>query len=151
MKRHLRHDLRRSTRFPGAIDEKVASGSCIAAIIAFVGDVPWSYTLVLTCETAPALAKQYFGVEIPFHSVEMGDVAGELANVLAGDVVAELERHGIKGQMSLPTVARGSHMEFIPDKAAGLLRLDYLSKQGPFWLRLMTAKTELQHGRLPGV
>jgi chemotaxis protein CheX len=134
-----------------AIDAHIANGDCIAAIIAFIGETPWSYTLVLTSETAPALAKQYFGIEVPFDSSDMGDVAGELANVLAGDVVAQLEQRGMHAQMSLPTVARGNHLEFMPEKAAGLVRLDYLSKQGPFWLRLMAVTSKFHAIRLPGV
>jgi chemotaxis protein CheX len=133
-----------------ALDEATMSAPCMATVISFIGDVPWSFTLVFPPQTAPALALRYFGVEVPFESADMGDVVGELGNVLAGEVIAQLEQRGIRVQMSLPTVARGNHLEFIPNKAGGIVRLDYMSREGPFWLRLMAVSSKLYPVRFPG-
>ncbi len=40
-------------------------------------------------------------------------------------------------------------MEFMPEKAAGLLRLDYLSRQGPFLAAPYDAKSKFHPEALP--
>lgn len=115
-------------------------GPCIAGIISFLGDVPWSFSWIMTQETAPALAKRFCGFDIPFDSPDMGDMAGELVNVIAGEIVAQLEQRRVKAQMSLPTVARGSSLELVPEKGHGIVHLQYASKEGAFGIRLASAK-----------
>src|SRR5581483_4177566 len=58
--------------------EQADSCPCVAGIISFFGDMPWSLSWVLNEETAPALAQKFAGFEIPFDSPDMGDVTGEL-------------------------------------------------------------------------
>ena len=124
---------------------------CIAGIISFFGNLPWTLTWVLTDQTAPALAQKFTGFEIPFDSKDMGDMAGELVNVLAGEIVAQLDQRRIKSQMSLPTVARGTNLELMPERGApNVAELDYSSSQGGFWLRLAAAKSGNIPGRVPG-
>jgi chemotaxis protein CheX len=90
-------------------------GTCVAGhdttgvqgIIAVVGDLSWSLSLAFSPETAEALALQFAGFEIAYDSADMNDMIGEIANVLAGDVVARLDAQGHNVKMSLPTVARG--------------------------------------------
>jgi chemotaxis protein CheX len=115
-------------------------GHCIAGIISFLGEVPWSFAWILSQETAPVLAQRFAGFEILFDSPDMGDMAGELVNVLAGEIVAQLEQRGIKTQMSLPTVARGSPLELVPLDGPSIANLEYASNEGTFWLRLAAAK-----------
>jgi CheY-specific phosphatase CheX len=114
-------------------------GPCVAGIISFFGDQPWSLSWVLSRETAPVLAQKFAGFEIPFDSADMGDMAGELVNVLAGEVVAQLEQRRIKVQMSLPTVARGGPLELMPERGMNVARLDFKAKEGDFYLRLAAA------------
>ncbi|MCU0702473.1 MAG: chemotaxis protein CheX [Fimbriiglobus sp.] len=124
---------------------------CVAGIISFIGDSPWSLSWFLPSDTAPALAHKFTGLELTFDSQDMGDVAGELVNVLAGEVVAQLDRRRVKVKMSLPTVARGSPLELMPEKGAGVVRIDYASKFGSFWLQLATpGKGGSALVRLPG-
>lgn len=123
------------------IELKSHNPSCVAGIISFFGDVPWSLSWVLTEETAPILARKFAGFDIPFDSSDMGDVAGELVNVLAGEVIAQLEQRRIKAQMSLPTVARGKPLELVPEKGLSVARLDFVSGQGNFWVRLAAPKS----------
>jgi len=124
------------------------SGPCIAGIISFLGDVPWSLSWILTRETAPLLAHKFTGFEIAFDSPDMGDMAGELVNVIAGEIVAQLDQRRIKTQMSLPTVARGSPLELVPEKGPSIANLEYSSKEGVFWFRLAAAKN--YSARVPG-
>src|SRR5262249_47299656 len=125
-------------------------GPCVAGIISFFGDMPWTLTWVLTDKSAPALAQKFAGFEIPFDSKDMGDMAGELVNVLAGEIVAQLDQRRIKSQMSLPTVARGTNLELMPEIGPNVAELDYKSNVGGFWLRLAAAKTGNVLGRVPG-
>jgi chemotaxis protein CheX len=117
----------------------LADYPCVAAIISFFGDVPWSLSWVLPRDTAVALSLKFAGFDIPFDSSDMGDVVGELVNVLAGDVVAELEKRRMKAQMSLPTVARGSHLTLLPEKSGAVGQLNFRATQGACWFRLATA------------
>ncbi|HLJ96562.1 MAG TPA: chemotaxis protein CheX [Gemmataceae bacterium] len=123
---------------------------CVVGIISFVGGIPWSLSLVLPEETAPALAQKFTGMEIPFDTPDMGDVAAELVNVLAGEVTAQLDRSQIKAQMSLPTVARGKPLELMGERRAAVERLDFTTKQGKFWLRLISTGSGQSLARLPG-
>ncbi len=124
--------------------------SCVAGTISFIGEVTWSLTWVLPQEIAPILAQKFTGFDIPFDSSDMGEMAAELVNVLAGEVIAQLEKRYIKAQMSLPTVARGDHLEFTPAKGPGVIYIDFTSTQGKFWFRLVAANTGQFVGRRPG-
>jgi CheY-specific phosphatase CheX len=109
----------------------------VMGIVSFVGAATcWSVALVVPATTAPALACKFAGFEIPFDSPDMGDVVGELANVLGGDVVARLESRRIKTQLSLPTVARGNHVELLLPDATPAHWLAGQTPQGPLWLLL---------------
>jgi len=127
-----------------------SNGPCVAGIISFIGEITWSLTWVIPQEIAPVLAQKFTGFEIPFDSPDMGEMAAELVNVLAGDVVAQLEKRCIKAQMSLPTVARGDHLEFTPSKGPGVVYLDFTCTQGNFWFRLVAAKCGRLTGRRSG-
>lgn len=137
---------------PVAQAESPAAGSCacVAGIISFVGDVSWSLSWMLAEDTAPAVVHKFVGLEIPFHDADMGDAVGELVNVLAGKVVAQLDQRCIKVRMSLPTVARGNRLELMSERGVAVLQREYTSTQGRFWLRLTAAKTGLVHGQPPG-
>jgi chemotaxis protein CheX len=125
-------------------------GPCVAGIISFIGELTWSLTWMLPQEIAPVLASKFTGFDIAFESSDMGEAAAELVNVLAGDVVAQLEKRSIKSQMSLPTVARGDHLEFTPAHGPGVGYVHFSSTLGRFWFRLVAAKTGMLAGRRPG-
>jgi chemotaxis protein CheX len=111
---------------------------CVAGIISFFGDTSISLAWVLDSESAPALAQQFARFPIPFESADMGDMTGELVNVLAGDVVAILENRKCKVKMSLPTVARGNRLRLMPDKGVCVSHLNYKTRLGKFWLLVAT-------------
>lgn len=85
----------------------------IIGSISLVGDVEWALLLCLSETTAPALAERFTGFEIPFDSPDMGDAIGELANLLAGEIKVELDRVGVKANISLPQVFRTQLMELV--------------------------------------
>src|SRR5207244_10134077 len=109
----------------------------VVGIISFMGGLSWSLMLGLPRETATALALAFAGFEIPFDSADMGDVVGELANVLAGGVSARLDTAGVAAQMSLPTVARGSDVELLLPGGLPSQRLPFASARGQFWVKVV--------------
>jgi chemotaxis protein CheX len=121
----------------------------IAGIISFLGTTPWTFSWILTEEAAPAIAQKFTGFEIPFDSSDMGDMASELVNVIAGEIVAQLEKRGIKAQMSLPTVLRGAPLELMPETGPTVARLDYTANEGPFSIRVASANSA-KTLRMPG-
>lgn len=127
-------------------DDPVFGESCadsdpsgLIGIIAVIGDVSWSVSMGFPPATAEALASRFAGFDIPFDSPDMGDVIGELANVLAGDLVAKLEGIGIGVKMSLPTVARGREVETLQPGTVQAFRLGFTTPQGAGWIGLSIA------------
>lgn len=129
-----------------------AGESCarVASVISFFGTQPWALTLVVPEPTAVAMALKFTGFEVPFDSSDMGDVVGELTNVLAGEVVAQLTRRGISSQMSLPTVARGNDVEMLRSNGSSVRTISYNSPQGVFWFDVCTAAEFSRMCRTPG-
>jgi CheY-specific phosphatase CheX len=125
-------------------------GAAIIGIISFLGDVSWSFSLALPPETAGPLTEKFAGFEVPFDSPDMGDVVGELANVVAGDIVNQLDRRRIKAKMSLPAVARGQMVEVLQSHSQSKVRLPFRSAQGPFWCELACGKPGEALSRMPG-
>jgi chemotaxis protein CheX len=122
----------------GAVEEPEAGS--VQGIIAVVGDLSWSLSLAFSPKTAEAIAHKFSGFTIAYESADMNDVIGELANVMAGDVVARLDRLGHKVKMSLPTVARGRGLHMIHPGAEALSRFCLRLPQGQAWVGLATAK-----------
>lgn len=116
----------------------------VVGVMSLVGDVSWSLMLCLPRETATALAEQFAGFAIDYDSDDMGDVVGELVNVLSGDVAARLETAGVRAELSLPTVARGSDFRLLFPEAASLLTARFASSIGGFWVVVGAAQAERQ-------
>lgn len=130
----------------------VAEAPCpgIMGVISFFGDPVWSFAIVLPETTAVFAAKKFAGFDIPFGSADMGDMVGEMANVIAGDICARLDARGIKAQMSLPTMARGHDVELLPPSDACTSRMALTSTNGNCWFKLVKAKTGHPSSRRPG-
>ena len=135
---------------PMAVDGPDESPARVASVISFFGTTPWALTLVLPEPTAVAMALKFTGFEVPFDCADMGDVVGELTNVLAGEVVAQLTRRNIQSQMSLPMVARGHDVELLRPSGAPANQLAYQSPQGHFWFEICTAAAVQRLCRKPG-
>ncbi len=80
----------------------------------------------------------------------MGDVVGELANVLAGDIVARMSKEDFKVTMSLPTIMRGNDVEPVLPRGLPLEKLHFTMQEGNFMLKVAGAKSGAQIGRKPG-
>ena len=122
----------------------------IMGVISFFGDPVWSFALVLPEGVAGAATTGFAGFDIPFDSPDMGDMVGEMANVMAGDIVARLETARVKAQMSLPTVARGQDVELLPPAHAHEMRLHFAAPAGSFQVRLFQAVVGAPPGYNPG-
>ncbi|MFP4107003.1 MAG: chemotaxis protein CheX [Phycisphaerae bacterium] len=107
-------------------------GKVIVAVINLVGDVDWAVFLGLPKETAEELSTMFTGFEIPYDSEDMGDAVGELTNILAGTLKAVLDRKGVAADISLPTVMRGQHMEFLAQSNIQSRQQLYDSPHGKF-------------------
>lgn len=137
---------------PVLANDEGLPNSCtgVIGIISFLGQPNWTFSLGIPQETAPALMQQFAGFEIPFDGQDVCDVVGELANVVAGDIIAQMEKHRLKVQMSLPMVVRGSDVEVLTLGGSDCLRLSWQCLQGPFWYKLEAARTSIALGRRPG-
>ena len=118
--------------------ETASQATCdgVVGIIGIVGDEPFSLMLGLPRATAPALVEKFTGFPIPYDSADMGDMVGEFANFLGGDIVARLETHRVKASISLPTVIRGSNVEMLLPQGQPGCRLAFSSPCGDFWVRV---------------
>jgi len=121
-------------------DERLTSDGVVIAIISLVGDVEGAIFLGLPRETAPTLVAKFAGFEVPFDSPDMGDAAGELANILAGDVKKRLDAKGVKANISLPSVIRAESLEVLVQRESASVRVCYDSPVGTLWTGVTTAK-----------
>ena len=125
-------------------------GDGVVGIISFMGDVNYIIMLALPKDSAIAMASKFCGFDIDYNSPDMGDVVGELANVLAGDIVARMSKADFKVTMSLPTIMRGHDVEPLLPRGLPLERLNFSMAEGNFMLKVAGAKSGDQVGRKPG-
>ncbi len=121
----------------------------VIGIISFVGPISWTLSWGFGESTAVEFARVFTGMEFEFSSPDMGDVAAELVNVLAGDVVAQANRGGMQVQMSLPTVARGRAVEFMVERGGPSHRLYFRSAAGDFWIWICV-RSQMNGVKMPG-
>jgi chemotaxis protein CheX len=134
------------TTYTGSRNEQApCDGVC--GIISFVGDPCWSLMLGLPRQTATDLTTAFIGCELEYDGADMADAIGEVANIIAGDVVARLESQGIAVAMSLPAVARGHDVELMLSRDTPSVRLDFSSAVGDLWARVAMARSEETAGR----
>jgi CheY-specific phosphatase CheX len=113
----------------------------VIGIISFVGTLPWSMIAAFPCETAVTMMHKFAGFEIPFESADMVDATGELVNIVAGPIIAQLVNIGMEAKMSLPTVARGQGIEILLPSHTQIQRLHFASAPGPFSVTIVTASS----------
>ena len=71
----------------------------------------------------------------------MGDLVGEISNILAGDVAANIETVGFRGQSSLPTATRGSDLTlFLPNKPP-TEKMKFTGPSGDFWVNMALSES----------
>jgi CheY-specific phosphatase CheX len=113
-------------------------GPALLGIISFVGDEKWSLSLMLVDPVASTMVERFCGMALPFDSPDLGDAVGELVNVIAGEVVAQMEKRRLQARMSLPIVIRGQAMALVQERGTSVEQVDYSSACGPFCVRLTT-------------
>lgn len=122
-----------------SVDTEETSAGFMSTI-SFLGDPPWTFSLVLPDQAAVAMAKAFAGFDIPMDSPDMGDVIGEVVNVIAGGICARLDAKGIKAQMSLPTVIRGDNVSVLVPSGSVTKRMGFSGPNGNCWFRLVKAR-----------
>ena len=114
----------------------------IGNIAVFNPEHTLSLMLALPRETAVALSEVFIGMELPFESEDMADLVGEISNILAGDVAANIEKIGFSGQSSLPTATRGSDLTlFMPNKPP-TKKMKFSGSNGEFWLNMALSESK---------
>lgn len=127
------------------ISENGVHSSTIVGIMSVVcKGMVMCLTLGFPKETALATAKKFTGTEIAFDTPDMGDVIGELANILTGDIAAAMEQLGMPGELSIPTVARGSEIEMLLPTRPPSVTLNFKSTFGSFWLKVALGSPNIQ-------
>jgi chemotaxis protein CheX len=100
-----------STPAPEVFD----SPDLIVATIRLVRKLPGTMTLLLTAESASRLAYRYLPKGTPLTDEIIKDVAGEIANVIAGQAKTILKGTPYHFTLSTPTVARVSYVSQADD------------------------------------
>lgn len=114
----------------------------IGNIAVFNPEHTLSLMLAIPKDTALALSEIFMGMELPFESDDMGDLIGEISNILAGDVAANIEKVGFRGQSSLPTATRGSDLTlFMPNKPP-TEKMKFSGSNGEFWLNMALSESK---------
>ncbi|MFQ5451027.1 MAG: chemotaxis protein CheX [Nitrospinaceae bacterium] len=131
-------------------DEDKMVGDGVVGIISFVGDVTWLMMLALPRKTANHITQRFCGFDVDYDSPDMGDVVGELANVLAGDVVARLGGEGVKVAMSLPTILRGKNVEPLLPRGLPHKKMHFSLPEGELMIKIAGARQGETVGRAPG-
>lgn len=127
--------------------EKEANGDeplngIVGNVTVFNSEHTLSLMLAIPKETALYFSKVFIGMELPFESDDMGDLIGEISNILAGDVAANVEKVGFRGQSSLPTATRGSDLTlFMPNKPP-TEKMKFVSENTEFLLTMVLSESK---------
>jgi CheY-specific phosphatase CheX len=113
----------------------------VVGAISFVGDLMWTMALILPHDSAETMAEKFAGFHIPFESLDMGDVVGEIINVLAGGLCGNLHAVGVSSQMSLPTVTRGNAFEIMLPESLVCQYFYFSTDDSDFCVEIMAMKT----------
>lgn len=115
----------------------------VIGMISLLGDCKtWSFMLGIPRETVSHLVLKFAGFEIDFDSPDMGDVVGELANIVAGDIASRLSNIGVKANLSLPVVTRGKSVEILKVDSLSYLKLCFSLPYGQFWIYIISGTIE---------
>ena len=124
---------------PTADHDSMAGDGVIVCVISLLGDVEWSLCMGLPRATAESMTEHFAGFPIPFDSPDMGDAAGELINILAGEVKERLLSRDITTCISLPSVIRGERTQICVQHGQPAVTTHFKSDCGPFWIEVIAA------------
>ena len=111
-------------------------GDGLIATLSFSGAIYLNVALGVPKDTAGPLGKKVAGVAIPFDSDNMSDLVAELVNVVAGEIIAQLEEIEMHVKMDLPVVSRGTEAPFPVSR-----RIEFKSGEGPYWVDIAAASS----------
>jgi len=114
----------------------------IGASISLHGEVEWSVCLGLPKPTAEGLVAKFAGFPVPFDSEDMADAVGELANILAGGVKANLDQRGVKAEISLPQVVHGPEVVGLVRQGGALALKCFETEAGGLWALVVASSPE---------
>ncbi|HYX07239.1 MAG TPA: chemotaxis protein CheX [Bacteroidales bacterium] len=127
------------------VDETNGEGplnGIIGNINVFNSEHTLSLMLAIPKDSALHFSEVFMGMELPFESDDMGDLIGEISNILAGDVAANVEKVGFHGQSSLPTATRGSDLTlFMPNKPP-TEKMKFIADDAEFWLTMVLSESK---------
>jgi CheY-specific phosphatase CheX len=115
--------------------ESITSGPVVIATIRLVRDPPGSMSLVLTADTAAKLAARYLPMGVVPTAEIIDDVAGEFANVIAGQAKTMLKGTHYHFNLSMPTVLRADDGWCQPATPIPIVTLGFNCEFGEFLLQ----------------
>lgn len=125
-------------------------GDGIVGIISYTGDITWIMMMSFPKDCATALFTRFAGFELDYDSPDMGDVVGEMANILAGNIVGCLQESSIKCAMSLPTLIRGFNVEPMSPRDLPSRKLVVSMPEGIVIVKVVGGKPGVSYGQVPG-
>ena len=119
----------------------------IIATIQLAREVPGYFFLLLSTRTAEQLAARYLGPDIDLSPELIDDLAGEMANVIAGQAKTMLKGTPYHFHMTTPTIRRNTARQFALQVAHTLPRpLCVVCEAGPLYLHVQL--TPIPQGNL---
>ena len=131
-------------------EETPKIGDGIVGIISYTGDITWIMMMSFPKDCATSLFARFAGFELDYDSPDMGDVVGEMANILAGNIVGCLQERGVKCAMSLPTLVRGYNVEPMSPRDLPSKKLIVTMPEGIVIVKVVGAKPGMSYGQAPG-
>jgi CheY-specific phosphatase CheX len=110
--------------------ERLPPGEVVLAAIGLLRPIPGTMTLVLTANTAAQLAARYLPEGTQLSGEMIDDVAGEFANVIAGQAKTILKGTRYHFTMSVPAVTRQASHAPSPIVADAGLAASLISELG---------------------
>lgn len=118
----------------------------IIATIQLARDVPGHFFLLLSTGTAEQLATRYLGPDTDLSPELLDDLAGEMANVIAGQAKTMLKGTPYHFHMTTPTIRRDTARQFALQIAHTRPRpLCVVCEAGPLYLYLQLAPLPQAH------
>lgn len=125
-------------------------GDGIVGVISYTGDFTWIMMTGFPKDCAANLFPKFAGFELDYDSPDMGDVVGEMSNILAGNIVGRLQESGVKCAMSLPTLIKGKNVEPLLPRSLPSMQLTVTIPEGIVVVRVVGAKPGTSYGQPPG-
>ncbi len=126
----------------GAMEAKQSSApqGAIAGSLGLTGDVmSVNLSLVFGMPLASAVFRAMMGMgeDDPVTPQEVGDVVGELANMMAGGAKTRLQdQHGMDFKLGLPSIVMGESLHVEPPKKTVTVVIPMTAEKGIFYLEL---------------